>query len=126
MFRRRLMLYGYRSGRDPKRSWQRGHQFPACELGELVLVVADLMDVNVCKARLRVLLDLFEIGLRIRPMRRRLGHILLVDHLRGLLEVGRRREVLAEWPLEREVRPELRRALEPLLGVLVVRAMHHP
>src|SRR5204863_6611384 len=77
------------------------------------------------EAGLVVPADELEIRLRVGPVRGLPGDVFLVHHLRRLLEVRRGREVLTERTLEREGRPELRRALEPFLRVPVVGAVHH-
>src|SRR5438105_13652667 len=100
-------------------------QLPARELGELLLVVADLMDVEMREAGVLVLADQVEVRLGIGAGGRRLGDV-GDGHVAGsLLEVARRRKLLAAGAGEREVRPELVRPLVPGLLVLAVGHVRH-
>src|SRR5688572_31327128 len=71
------------------------------EVEEPLLVGADLMDVDVVVAGLLVLTNLGQMGLRVRSADDGLGHVVLTDHLRGLLEVERKRELLRQIALDR-------------------------
>src|SRR5438270_313621 len=76
-------------------------QLPARELGELLLVVADLMDVEMREAGVLVLADQVEVRLGIGAGGRRLGDV-GDGHVAGsLLEVARRRKLLAAGAGER-------------------------
>jgi hypothetical protein len=61
--------------------------FLLVEPHESLLVQADLVDVYVVVAGLDVLLDGVDVSLRVGPADHGLGHIVLADHLGGLLEV---------------------------------------
>src|SRR5437870_4689666 len=66
------------------------------EAEEPVLVGADLVDVDLVEAGVLELADQLQMVLGVRAAGDQLCDIVLVDHLRGLLEVLWRRELLVE------------------------------
>src|SRR5438105_15260328 len=91
------------------------HQLPAREVGELLLVVADLVDVDVREARFLERANLLEVRLRVGTGGDRLGDVLHGDVPGCLLEVARGGQPLAARTGEGDVRPQAVRPPVPRL-----------
>src|SRR4051812_35844311 len=98
-----------------------GEQLALGESEELLLVRPHLVDVDVVEARLLVLADLLEDRLGVGAAGDALGHVVLGDRLRGLLEVLGQGELLAERARQAAVRPDLVR-IAARLGLVLAPA----
>src|SRR3954447_11981888 len=69
---------------------------PLVEAEEALLILADLMHRDMIESGVHVLLDRGSVTLRVRTAGDGLRDILLADRLGGLLEMTRKRQLLAE------------------------------
>src|SRR5829696_6285227 len=94
------------------------------EADEPFLIRSHLMDVDVVDPGLCVLVNLGEILAGVRSDDDALGDLLRRDELDRLLEVGRRGQLLTQFPREPGVRPDLMGGLQRSSFVLVPADRH--
>src|SRR5919199_1839718 len=97
---------------------QARHDLAPVEVDRLLLVVADLVHEHVVVAGVHELPELGEVRLGVGPAGHQLGHHVLGDGPRGLLEVLWQRQLLAELARDRHVRPHLQGGLARLFLAL--------
>jgi len=77
------------------------------EAEESLLIRADLIHVDVVVAGVDAFLNGCDVALGVGPADDDLSDVILAEHLDGLLEVGRIRELLPKLPLEPNVGTDL-------------------